>query len=301
VALEVARALTLPDVHVIPVLVGDANLPKAHELPESLAALARRQAIQLSDSRWTFDVDRLVQALSAIGLQRRKVAWLLLYPAAGIGLLLMVAALVWNLQRDRSKPDGQDGTAVASIEKSASAAAVAPTVTSMTTTSTEGSNSLSQSDTAPTVPVDESRPAATPMRASQPDAQASSAPARLSLSGLWTGEFARFSDNSRRREVIRLKVDGSAVFGESWQETWHDGASEPRLYRKFSFGSGKLEGRTVSFCVPIALTVGNDVEKYRNCYVGTVRGDAIAFRVTYQVDHPTDVPEYGQFVARMLK
>src|SRR5262245_56336629 len=52
VNLEISRALALPDVHVIPVLVGEARLPSADELPDRLAPWARRQAFQLSDTRW---------------------------------------------------------------------------------------------------------------------------------------------------------------------------------------------------------------------------------------------------------
>lgn len=48
---------------VIPVLVEDAVMPKAGELPGRLAGLAARNALPISDARWDYDVGRLVQAL----------------------------------------------------------------------------------------------------------------------------------------------------------------------------------------------------------------------------------------------
>ncbi|MDW5592927.1 toll/interleukin-1 receptor domain-containing protein [Conexibacter stalactiti] len=63
VRLEVETALRRADVRVIPVLVAGAQMPQPEQLPESLRALARRNAIELSDGRWRFDVGRLVDAL----------------------------------------------------------------------------------------------------------------------------------------------------------------------------------------------------------------------------------------------
>ena len=48
---------------VVPVLVGGASFPRSHELPSGLAGLTRRQAFELSDSRWQYDLRRLVAAV----------------------------------------------------------------------------------------------------------------------------------------------------------------------------------------------------------------------------------------------
>ena len=59
VRLEVETALRRPDVTVIPVLVAGAQMPEPETLPEGLRPLARRNALELSDMRWRFDVQRL--------------------------------------------------------------------------------------------------------------------------------------------------------------------------------------------------------------------------------------------------
>jgi hypothetical protein len=63
VRLEVETALQQPRVKVIPVLVAGAQMPTQEELPESLQPLRRRNALELSDARWRYDVGRLVNSL----------------------------------------------------------------------------------------------------------------------------------------------------------------------------------------------------------------------------------------------
>jgi hypothetical protein len=66
VRLEIERALARDGVEVIPVLVDGARLPPREELPESLLALRRRNAFELSDRRWDYDVDQLGQHLDQL-------------------------------------------------------------------------------------------------------------------------------------------------------------------------------------------------------------------------------------------
>ena len=51
---------------VIPVLVEDAVMPEASDLPGQLAGLAGRNALQISDTRWDYDVGRLVQTIDRV-------------------------------------------------------------------------------------------------------------------------------------------------------------------------------------------------------------------------------------------
>lgn len=62
--LEIATALQRRDVLVIPVLVDGAEMPKAELLPDDLKPLARRNAFELTDKRWEFDVSSLVEAIN---------------------------------------------------------------------------------------------------------------------------------------------------------------------------------------------------------------------------------------------
>lgn len=60
---EVATALRRSDVRVIPVLVEGATMPPVERLPDDLKALARRNALELSDAGWRYDVERLIEAV----------------------------------------------------------------------------------------------------------------------------------------------------------------------------------------------------------------------------------------------
>jgi TIR domain len=62
VRLEIEAALTR-NVRVIPILVGKASMPRADEVPASLAGLVRRQALGLSPARFDFDTNRLLKVL----------------------------------------------------------------------------------------------------------------------------------------------------------------------------------------------------------------------------------------------
>jgi hypothetical protein len=66
VRLELAAALDRPNVRVIPILVQGVDMPSSDDLPDVLVPLARRNAIELSDSRWSYDMSRLVDVLERI-------------------------------------------------------------------------------------------------------------------------------------------------------------------------------------------------------------------------------------------
>jgi TIR domain len=60
---ELATALGTDRIRVIPVLIERATMPAAMDLPEDIAALAQRNALELSDVRWESDVQLLIQAI----------------------------------------------------------------------------------------------------------------------------------------------------------------------------------------------------------------------------------------------
>jgi PDZ domain-containing protein/TIR domain-containing protein len=65
IRLEIGIALAR-NVRVIPVLVEGAAMPTASELPSDLEGLAKRQAVELRDARWSADVDNLADVLDRV-------------------------------------------------------------------------------------------------------------------------------------------------------------------------------------------------------------------------------------------
>ena len=113
VRLEIAGALARSDVVVIPVLVEGMRMPRAADLPESIRALSRRQAVELRDQTWDADVDRLVGAIrksvrpptisptAGRTLDRRTLKWLGVSVVAVLALIVLV-----KLGGDRAAPSG---------------------------------------------------------------------------------------------------------------------------------------------------------------------------------------------------
>ncbi|HEX5111178.1 MAG TPA: toll/interleukin-1 receptor domain-containing protein [Vicinamibacterales bacterium] len=114
VRLEIAAALDRPGVLVVPALVGGARMPDAQDLPASIQALGRRQAITIRDETWESDVDRLaniiaqhcgVGTIAGPGAQRTSGR----SKFVGLGVAaLAVAILAIVLGRDAG-PNGSDG------------------------------------------------------------------------------------------------------------------------------------------------------------------------------------------------
>jgi len=65
VRLEIAGGLRRQGLRIIPILVGGATMPGPTELPDDIKDLARRNAFELSDTRWKEDVARLIAQLDA--------------------------------------------------------------------------------------------------------------------------------------------------------------------------------------------------------------------------------------------
>ena len=66
VRLEVETALRRPDVTPIPVLVAGARMPNREDLPPEVRAITRRNALELDDQRWRYDVGRLISTLDEL-------------------------------------------------------------------------------------------------------------------------------------------------------------------------------------------------------------------------------------------
>ncbi len=101
VSREISAALQSA-VPVVPVLIGDATMPRKDELPEKLSELTRRNAITITDERWNFDVARLAKVLAIDvpgSVAQRKLdilksmALLLLFASGTFATVVFCAAL----------------------------------------------------------------------------------------------------------------------------------------------------------------------------------------------------------------
>lgn len=94
VRLEMETALQRR-IPIIPTLVGGASLPAEDALPEPLRPLSRRQALEIDDERYQYDVSRLVRAVSSYVQPVAESTWLR-HPAVlwAIGVCLVTACLV---------------------------------------------------------------------------------------------------------------------------------------------------------------------------------------------------------------
>jgi formylglycine-generating enzyme required for sulfatase activity len=98
VRMEIVAALQRGSL-VIPVLVGGAAMPVAEELPEALAPLTRRQALEISDLRFHDDVDRLIETVeqSEVGARSTPRSWSQkLLVASGLVTLPIMAYLLYT-------------------------------------------------------------------------------------------------------------------------------------------------------------------------------------------------------------
>src|SRR6188474_306599 len=66
VRLEVGTGLSCPTVTPIPLLVAGARMPRREDLPEEVQPLTRRNALELSEARWSYDVGRLISTLDGL-------------------------------------------------------------------------------------------------------------------------------------------------------------------------------------------------------------------------------------------
>ena len=82
VRIEIASALKR-DIPVIPVLIDGAEMPAEGDLPEDLASLARRHALELRHTRFASDADAVVTALHTV-LPKTKKSWALPLAAAAV-------------------------------------------------------------------------------------------------------------------------------------------------------------------------------------------------------------------------
>jgi hypothetical protein len=125
VRLEIATALER-NMLVIPALVQDARMPHEKDLPPDLAPLARRQAIEISDTRFNQDVERLIEVIRESGAvpgldqavtrtpasKTRSKAFFWRGLLGGAGAIAALSLTWWSMTFFRSEGIGQREQAV---------------------------------------------------------------------------------------------------------------------------------------------------------------------------------------------
>jgi hypothetical protein len=115
---EIVTALDAA-IRVIPVLVGGAAPPAVSALPPALQPLAALDAHDMTDERWTYDTDRLIEAMEKLAGTRRRPGGMS-QPAVAAGAIVLLAILaggffVWQdrsgsqAARDATVPAGSVG------------------------------------------------------------------------------------------------------------------------------------------------------------------------------------------------
>ncbi len=129
VAIEIGSALARDKTAVIPVLVDGAKMPSAAELPTALKPLARRNAIELRNTQFTADVERLVQSLTPMMGGGKKSPWTKIAAAiAGVALLGVGGWAAWPMMQGMIKPAPVSVQAPVSIQAQSTPASASPAV-----------------------------------------------------------------------------------------------------------------------------------------------------------------------------
>ncbi len=78
-------------IKMIPVLVGGARMPSPQEMPDGLQGFAQFQAFELSDTRWNYDLARLIAVIRPIADPRFRLRQI------GLGLVALAALIFGTL------------------------------------------------------------------------------------------------------------------------------------------------------------------------------------------------------------
>jgi TIR domain len=117
VRLEIASSLE-QGTPVIPVLVEDASMPRAEDLPQPLQALSRHQALTISDARFHAEVADLIRVLQQYVAPRdtakhlldrvqKTGRWLTITAAAVVICILTSGVYWWQAEQDTDKISGR--------------------------------------------------------------------------------------------------------------------------------------------------------------------------------------------------
>lgn len=123
VGIEIGSALASDGISVIPVLVDGAQMPSAETLPAHLKSLALRNAIELRNTQFGSDADRLIRSLESTLGPRWKAPW----NVAAMVLIgtAIAGALGWTIVTGNFLRPGADAVDQSAIGEARIAAAKA--------------------------------------------------------------------------------------------------------------------------------------------------------------------------------
>jgi len=238
--IEIEQSLQLARL-VVPVLVDNAQAPAAAQLPESLKALARTNAIRLRDDDWDSDVDKIARVLIDHGLPPAPAAGGRAAPTGSkrtVVVALVAAAIVGGAGAwwfSRPGPEVTPASPVvwtpAPVSKPETRAEVRPVavVTPAAAVTTPGTRAEARADLAPASKI-EPQPA---------DKGLSQPPPRpdASLTGSWT--LTQANDNGREFVgTLTLRQDDRTLSGTV---VWANKEAEHEI------SNGRVDGDAVSF------------------------------------------------------
>lgn len=89
---------------VVPVLVQNAPLPNTEQLPPQLQPLVRRQALEIDDRRWDFDVGLLIKSIESHS-PAKSLGRAVAIGSAVLLLTLIIIGVAWKYRGDEGPPD----------------------------------------------------------------------------------------------------------------------------------------------------------------------------------------------------
>jgi hypothetical protein len=245
---------------VIPVLVDRATPPPEAALPGPLKALAAIDAHDVSDERWTYDVERLIAAMDRLGgaAARRPAPnrRAMFVAAAALAAVAIVAGafVFWPRTTSEPSPQATASTAPAPLPQAAAPPSVAPPAAAPTTAATTPS------------PV-QPRPTA-------------------DVAGSWTVDVT-YDWGATHAERFTFIVDGNEILGTaSFLKT-------PR-----GIVNGSIDGDRIAFETRTQEVSGdgNNPRDLVHRYRGRISGDTIAFTMQTMGGSSSGVPL--QFTAK---
>jgi hypothetical protein len=241
--MEVAAALRR-GVRVIPVLVGDALLPRPEELPQDIAGLLARQYVRISRESFGADAQNLIEAVAHEMPQQpwRGLPW----KVASIAVVVLIAATVAYF----TLGDREVGDRVSTVAKGPEATKVEPATAATETPVSE--KAKPGPPAGPTAPAD--------------------------VSGRWkTGAVAAAYGNPK----FTLQFDFTQVEDQLLGTVTETFEGRSRGVNRAIF-DGTIRKNVISFHTKGELIGGRDgaTTPYKEMYIGTLqkRGREIAFR-----------------------